>query len=210
MDDATIARREAEDAAETLRYNAAMAKARGPKLNRDVEDLCQVTAEQRGALRWSRGELDRLLVENSELRADVATLRRDLAGNATPDHGTLINAAASAGAAVVDARERLARTPQTRVMAFERARLALVAAEARKVEADAALATYTADEANRALVLAHLDAGHESTLNQIATATGVQTLDVLMVICEEARNKRVERPEGGNWRRPAGYVKAVL
>jgi len=55
------------------------------------------------------------------------------------DRGTLINDAAPAGAAVVDARERLARTPQKNVVEYERARVALLGTETRKAAADAAL-----------------------------------------------------------------------
>jgi hypothetical protein len=68
----------------------------------------------------------------------AAELREALAAP-TRDRGVLLNAMVHAGAAVVDARERLARTPQKRIADYERARVALVAAEARDVEANAAL-----------------------------------------------------------------------
>lgn len=76
MSDESTVRREHESAEEVRRYTAALAKARGPKMNRAVEDLCQLAAEMRGGLRWCHDELARLNAENAGLRGDVAALQR--------------------------------------------------------------------------------------------------------------------------------------
>ncbi len=56
------------------------------------------------------------------------------------DRGTMINAAASAGAAMVDAQGRLDRAPKKDLSACARAEESLIAATDRKREIDAALA----------------------------------------------------------------------
>jgi len=59
-----------------------------------------------------------------------------------PTRGALINAKASAGAALVETRERLARTPERKAADYERARVAVLGAEQRLRDAEAALAAW--------------------------------------------------------------------
>lgn len=59
-----------------------------------------------------------------------------------PTRGALINAKASAGAALVEARERLARTPERKAADYERARVVVLGAEQRLKDAEAALAAW--------------------------------------------------------------------
>ncbi len=64
----------------------------------------------------------------------------DIVGNPILDRGVLINAKASAGAHVVEAREALARTPERRAAEHEGARVRLAQAEAELKAAERALA----------------------------------------------------------------------
>lgn len=72
-----------------------------------------------------------------------AQMLTDALEKSEADRGRLINVAATAGAAVVDAQTRLDGTSRSKPVEYERARVALLGAMARKQDADAALARVT-------------------------------------------------------------------
>jgi 8-oxo-dGTP diphosphatase len=104
---------------------------------RDVLDRCG------GAASLLLEELDDCRQRTNDAEIALAGVLAELAAATTVrDRGALINAAASAGARLVEAQMGLDRTPQTKVADYERARVAVVDAEAKKKSADAALAAW--------------------------------------------------------------------
>lgn len=74
---------------------------------------------------------------------DAARMLAEALEKSEADRGRLINVAATAGAAVVDAQTRLDRTSKKNLSEYARAEESLIAAIDRKREADAALAKVT-------------------------------------------------------------------